>query len=262
VLGGPALLEGDGDVVARVNGSAIRAAELERALARLGEEKREPLDAAERARVLERMIEEELLVQRGVEIGLVSSDRAVRAALVSALIDSIVADADSSQPDESELREFHARNAGYFARPARLHVQQIFFRAGPEALERAARARARLEAGEDFARVREREGDVDLAGLPDAPLPPAKLRDYLGPGLASAAEALEPGAIAGPLTSPAGVHLLRLVAALPGVAPPFDSVRAQVEAELRRRAGDRALREYLDELRESAEIALGPAAPR
>lgn len=262
MLGGPAALETDGTVVARVNGTAIRAEALERAVARLAEERRELLDPSERARVLERMIEEELLVQRGVEIGLLSSDRAVRAALVSALIDSVVAEADSSQPTESELREFHARNSGYFARPARLHVQQIFFRAGPGALARAERARARLDAGEAFARVRERDGDPDLSGLPDAPLPPAKLRDYLGPTLASAAAGLEPGGSSGPLTSPAGVHLLRLVALEPGIAPPFESVREQVEAELRRRAGDRALRIYLDELRGSAEIALAPGAPR
>jgi parvulin-like peptidyl-prolyl isomerase len=262
VLGGPARLESDGDVVARVNGTPIRAGDLERALARLAEERREALDPAERAHVLERMIEEELLVQRGVEIGLVSSDRAVRAALVSALIDWIVAEADGSPPTESELREFHARNASYFARPARLQVQQIFFRAGPEALERAGRAQAALEAGEDFAAVREREGDLDLSGLPDAPLPPAKLRDYLGPTLASAAQALEPGGISGPLTSPAGVHLLRLVALESPVVPPFESIRAQVEAELRRSTGDRALREYLAELRASAEIALGTTAAR
>jgi hypothetical protein len=35
-----------------------------------------------------------------------------------------------------------------------------------------------------------------------------------------------------------------------------------VAAELRRREGDRALRDYLDGLRADAEIALGPAAPR
>jgi hypothetical protein len=261
VIGGGEALESDPAVIARVNGSAIGAREFEQAVERLASDKRNPLADADRAHVLERMIEEELLVQRGVEIGLLQSDRAVRAALVSALIDAVVADAGSAQPDEDELRAFYRQNAGYFARPARLHVRQIFFR-GPHALERAEAARARLDAGEAFDAVRESQGDPDLTGLPDAPIPPAKLRDYLGPALAGAAAGLEPGSTSGPLTSPAGVHLLQLVAAEAAVAPPFESVREQVEAELRRRAGDRALREYLDELRASAEIALAPAAPR
>jgi len=262
VIGGRAALEADPAAIARVNGVAIGAEEFEQAVARLAADKRDPLDQAERAHVLDRMIEEELLVQRGVELGLLQSDRAVRAALVSALIDSVVADASAAQPGEAELREFYARNSDYFARPARLRVQQIFFRAGPEALERAEAARARLAAGEDFAAVRQSSGDPDLSGLPDAPLPAGKLRDYLGPSLASAAAELEPGATSRPLTSAEGVHLLRLVAAEDAVAPAFESVREQVAAELRRREGDRALREYLDELRAAAEIALAPDAPR
>jgi parvulin-like peptidyl-prolyl isomerase len=262
VLRGGEAVEPDPAVVARVNGSAIGAREFEQAVERLALDTREVPGEADRAHVLERMIEEELLVQRGVELGLLHSDRAVRAALVSALIDAVVAEAASAEPDESQLREFYARNGGYFARPARLHVRQVFFRSGPDALERAESARARLEAGEPFAAVRDSGGDPDLSGLPDAPLPPAKLRDYLGPTLASAAEGLVPGRWSRPLTSPAGVHLLGLVASEPAAAPPFQSVRAQVAAELRRREGDRALREYLDALRAGAEIALGPAAPR
>ena len=260
-MGGRPALEPDPAAVARVNGTPIGAREFEQAVERLAEDKRSALDDAERAHVLDRMIEEELLVQRGVEIGLLQSDRAVRAAVVSALIDAVVADASSAQPGEAELRAFYAQNAGYFARPSRLHVRQIFFRAGPDALERAEAARARLEAGEDFAALRA-SSDPDLSGLPDAPLPPGKLRDYLGPMLASAAAELKPGDTSRPLVTPAGVHLLRLVTAEGPVEPGFESVRAQVDAELRRRAGDRALRDYLDELRASAEVSLAPGAPR
>jgi parvulin-like peptidyl-prolyl isomerase len=261
VLGGPAALDAGGPAVARVNSEPIGVAEFERAVERLAEERREPLAADERAHVLERMIEEELLVQRGVDLGLLRSDRAVRAALVSAQIDAIVAEADSAQPSESELREFHARNAGYFTSPGRLHVRQIFFRVGPEALERAERARARLEAGEDFAAVREQAGDPDLSGLPDGPLPAAKLRDYLGPTLAAGAGALPVGGRS-LQSAPDGIHLLELVAVQRGASESFESVREQVAAELRRRAGEQALRDYLDELRADAEIALAPSAPR
>ena len=247
-----------GGAVASVNGEPISRADLERAVEALAQDRREALGPGERAHVLDRMIEEELLVQRGVEIGLLRSDRAVRAALVASMIDSLVAQAASAEPDESELREFYARDAAYFARPARLELRQIFFRASPDALERAERAWRRLEAGEDFEAVRE-DGDPDLSGLPRTPLPEAKLRDYLGPTLAAAAAGLAPGTHSPPLASSAGVHLLELVSAEPGEAPPFEQVRDQVASEFRRRAGERALRDYLDALRSDAEIEIGDA---
>lgn len=255
VIGGPALLAEGGGAAATVNGTAISQADLERAVDALAQERRAALGSEERGHVLDRMIEEELLVQRGVEIGLLRSDRAVRAALVASMIDSVVAQAASDEPEEAELRAFYAGNSAYFARPARLELRQIFFRSSPDALERAERSWRRLAAGEDFEAVRE-DGDPDLSGLPQAPLPAAKLRDYLGPALAAAAAELPVGGFSRPLTSSTGIHLLQLLAAEPAAAPAFEEVREQVAAELRRRAGDRALREYLDALRANAEIAL------
>lgn len=262
VIGGPALLAEGGGVAATVNGTAISQADLERAVDALAQERRTALGSEERGHVLDRMIEEELLVQRGVAIGLLRSDRAVRAALVASMIDSVVAQAASDEPEEAELRAFYAENSAYFARPARLELRQIFFRSSPDALERAERAWRRLVAGEDFDAVRE-DGDPDLSGLPQALLPAAKLRDYLGPALAAAAAELPVGGFSRPLTGSTGIHLLQLLAAEPAAAPPFEEVREQVAAESRRRAGDRALREYLDALRANAEIALvGPQSVR
>src|SRR5512134_2842951 len=78
--------------VARVNDVPIRAEDLERLVAALEADKRSPLEDADRARILERLVEEELLVQRAVEIGLVQSEPGVGKALVQALIDAIVAE--------------------------------------------------------------------------------------------------------------------------------------------------------------------------
>jgi len=255
VIGAPQRWSASGEVAALVNGTPISSAELDRALRALAAERREVLGPEERAHVLDRMIEEELLIQRGVEIGLLRSDRSVRAALVASMIDAAIAEASSAEPDEGELREFYSANEGYFARPGRLEVRQIFFRASSDALERAEGAWRRLEAGEAFEVVRE-SGDPDLSGLPQTPLPAAKLRDYLGPSLSSAAAGLEVGGFSRPLTSSSGVHLLELVAAEPGGPAPFAEVREQVAAELRRRAGERALREYLDSLRAAADVEL------
>ena len=44
-------------------------------------------------------------------------------------------------------------------------------------------------------------------------------------------------------------------------APPFDEIPTLVEREWRRRAGDRALRAYLDELRAAADVETLPELP-
>jgi len=241
-------------VVARVGDATIRVEEYERLVAGLESDRREPVDRELRRHVLDRMIDEELLVQRAVELGLVDVDRRVRANLTSAMIQSIVDDAEEKQPAPGELRAFYEENAGFFTSPGRLRVQQIFFRMrddgrGPAA-ERAERAAARLRAGEDFAAVGEALGDEAISQLPDAPLPPLKLREYLGPTALRTAGELEVGAVSEPVRSGTGLHILRLVDHEPPATPPFEQVETQVRAEWRRRQGDRALRRYLDALRE------------
>jgi parvulin-like peptidyl-prolyl isomerase len=261
ILGEQTLAEGT-LAIATVNGTPIPREAFEGSVARLAADKRNPLSGADRAHVLARMIEEELLIQRGVEIGLVESDRGVRAAIAASMIDAIVAEVASDEPDAVELRAFYAENERYFARPSRLRVQQIFFKRGEDGRRRAAAAHAALQAGGDFHEVRTALGDEDISGLPDASLPPAKLRDYLGPTLARAAAELSPGEISRPLASPSGLHILRLLEYEALVPRALEEVHEQVAAEYRRRAGDRALREYLDWLRRESDVALAPDAPR
>ena len=251
--------------VARVNGTVIRSEDLERLLAGLASDRRTPPTAADRALVLDRLIEEELLVQHALALGLAKSDRRVRADLVSAVLGSLAAANDGWAPDEEEVARFYAENRDYFAGPGRLRVRQVFVAidgAGEEAArERAARATERLRAGEPIEAVRADLGSAEVAPLPDALLPPAKLREYLGPSALLAALDLAPGQASAPVRSAQGWHVLSLVEREAGGAPPLAEIAPQVRAELRRREDDRVLREQLDQLRADADITLAPLAP-
>ena len=101
--------------VAVVNGAPIRTEDYRRALAMLAGDKRNPLTEADRVHVLDRLIEEELLVQAAVSEGLVAHDRAVRQAITWAMLAAIVTDSASARPSREELRAFHADNAALFA---------------------------------------------------------------------------------------------------------------------------------------------------
>lgn len=250
------------DAVARVNATLIRSEEYERLLAALEGDRRTPLRDEDRRRVLDRLIEEELLVQHALALGLARSDRRVRADLVSAVLGSLAVASDGYAPDEDEIRRFYAENRDFFAGPGRLWVRQIFVAvdaAGEEAArERARRAAERLRAGDALDRVRAELGSPEVAPLPDTPLPPAKLREYLGPTALLAAMDLAPGATSDPVRSAQGYHVLALVEREAGGAPPLEEIGPQVRAELRRRNDDRLLRERLDQLRADADVVLGP----
>jgi len=251
--------------VARVNGVPIRADELERLVGALAADKRTPLDDSDRARVLARLVEEELLVQRAVEIGLVDSEPGVRKALVQAVVDSVVAEAESDEPDAAVLRRFYEENRSYFGAGERLRVERLVFRADSRATapgERAAEARRALGAGEPLAAVAQRLADEPLIALPDALLPPAKLREYLGPDRVEELLAAPEGVWSEPEESAEGVELVRVAERRDAAAEPYQEVAPRVAAEWRRRQGDLALREYLDLLRAQADILLAPGAPR
>jgi len=250
--------------IARVNGAAIPREQLQRTLSALARDKRNALTPEDERHVLDRLIEEELLVQRGVEVGLVDSDARIRKAMVAAMIQSIVADAESRQADSGDVERFFEENRGYFASPPRFRLERLSFRAADSRTspsERAREARTALDV-EPVAKIREDWADEPVLALPDALLPPHKLREYLGPAVVEAALPLEDGVWSAPIETPQGWQLVRVVERSAPAPPVFEDVAAQVESEFRRRDGDRALREYLEWLRSEADVVLAPDAPQ
>jgi hypothetical protein len=252
--------------VATVNGTPISADTYARLVAGYESDTREPASPEMRGRILDRLIEEELLVQRGLDLGLAESDRRVRADIVQAMIRSAIAEAESESPTERDLAAFYAEEREYFTTPGRVRIAQLFVRvkdaaddAGARA--RAERARSELAAGKPVADVRAALGDAELSPVPDALLPPAKLREYVGPTVLRAALETEVGAWSAPIRSGAGYHVIAAVEREPASAPPLDEIREQVQAEWTRRGGERALRRYLDELLEAADVQRAAELP-
>jgi hypothetical protein len=102
------------DAIALVNGKPIREDEYANALALLAGDKRGALTNEDRAHVLTRLIEEELLVQHGIASGMVDTDRSVRRVMTQALLDSIIAESASELPTEEELQTFYQQHLSLF----------------------------------------------------------------------------------------------------------------------------------------------------
>ncbi|MFM7144039.1 MAG: peptidyl-prolyl cis-trans isomerase [Alphaproteobacteria bacterium] len=253
------------DAVATVNGVPISRADYVRALEAMSRDRRDASDTDDRKRILDRLIDEELLLQRGVELGLVRRDAKVRNDVVAAVIDTAVGDAASSEPTADEVAAFYRDNAWFFAAPGRMRARDVFVKVAtaddePAARKRADEITARLRAGEDFATVA-RAGDEPAAPLPDAMLPPAKIVEYLGPTASRGALALSPGQVADPARSSDGFHVVLVVERDQGDVPPLDEVESLVRSEIRRRRGEDSLRAYLDGLRAKASVRVSEKLP-
>ncbi|MEE2672728.1 MAG: peptidylprolyl isomerase [Myxococcota bacterium] len=243
-----------------VNGTIIRESNYQRALSALARDSRDPLSEEDRVYILNRLIEEELLVQRASDLGLDRTDPVVRNTLVSAMIETIVSGVGQTEPSDEEVAAFYEQNREFFARTDRFWVRELRFRVSggneEEARATAEEATRRLRAGEALSLLARELGAGDVLRLPDGYLPAAKLREYLGPTPARRATELRTGEVSDPVRGGSAYHVLQMVDHTTSPPLPLEAVDSQVRAEMRRRAGDDSLRAYLDQLRDDADVRL------
>src|ERR1700742_3691741 len=92
---------------------------------------------ADKLKVLDEMIREELLVQRGLELDFAETDQMTRSALASAMDQQALAEVTTSQPTEAQLREFFAKNPTRYASDGILTVRHLVLPADPEKAKQA-----------------------------------------------------------------------------------------------------------------------------
>ena len=235
--------------VATVDGRAIPRLRYDRALAAVAADRRNGVLApGDRERVLDRLIEEELLVTRALELGLHTHDPRVRADLASSMIDSIKARSSAEPPEPAALRAFYESHPERFEGSPRFDVEHAFFSAdspdGEARANRAAGGRAPLS------------GDDGALPLPQGSLSLATLTQRLGPTTARGVSALAVGETGGPWRARGGWHVVRLISREVGDPPPFESIEAHVATEYERAEAETALRSFLDARRADAEIII------
>src|SRR3979490_1962350 len=80
---------------------------------------------AERLKVLDKMIREELFVQRGLELDFPGTDPDTRSALVAAVEQQVVADVTTHQPADAELQKYFEENRGNYATEATMTLHNL-----------------------------------------------------------------------------------------------------------------------------------------
>ncbi len=260
------------DAVAVVNGQPISRESFDRLVLAVASERRRPrLEEDSRRRLLERAIDEELLLQRGIALGLARHEPTARRMIVQSVIASVAGAAETEEPDDAALREFFESEQERFVRPGRFAVEALRVpsagRSDAATREVADRLTRELRAGASIASLLApgpgAPGDPVRGLVPEGLLPIEAVREYLGPTAAAAVRALPEGGVAEPLRTVDGYRVLRVAERTPDRVPPFLEIRDQVRAAYLRTLGERAVASFLEDLRAEAEIErLDPAAGR
>jgi hypothetical protein len=232
------------DVVAMVNETTIARDIYERALGRLPD----PESPQARAAILQRLVDDELLVQRGVELGMTESDSEVRAAVVNSLVASVTAEADAASPTDEELQQYLADNAERFSYTSKLSVEAWQTDDEPVAQSFVSALRANGSA----------ETSDTIEAVPDLPtgmLPAEMLRDYLGPAITAAAAEMPDGSSA--VFARRGRWLVVRVNEKERTAiVDLSAVRNRVILDYRRSLADSMLIDYIENLRQRADVTV------
>ena len=199
--------------------------------------------AAQRRKVLDDMIREELFVQRGKELDVAATDPDVRAAMVSSVELEIAADAVTSQPNEAQLRSYYASHQGRYASEGVMSLRDYVFPAGDS--KAAAEAAEVLRSSVPTPALLERWHASDSRKVADEEFYFAA-RIHLGDALFDVARDLPDGGVSVPMPLPDGIHVLYMFKNNRPAPFDFAAARDQVLTDYRNdaighlRSGDEA----------------------
>jgi len=247
------------DVVAVVNGEAITRDAFEHyAESAAGESGSAAGDREARRRWLLRMIDEELLIQRGIALGVHRSDPAARRAVLSAVIAAVTSPPEGAEPDEAVLRSYYEQNAERFAGSEQFAVDVVLVsdrgRSDAEARGEAEKSASQLREGEDVNALLASYPYASALATAAPPLPLESLAQRAGSAAAAALAQLQPGEVSDPVRDEAGYAVVALRERQAARSSPFDEVRGEVRSAYLRQRREQALREALEALRRDAEI--------
>ena len=248
----------DNEWVARVGDVEISRAKYLLLVDGLNTDKRAPLREGDKSFVLERMIEEELLIQRAKDLGMFSTNTMIRGTIVQQMINMIISENSLEVISTSEIEEFYEKNKSFFTSADRLRLQQVYFSDEIEgSLERAQQLHKDLLEGKDIGNLKNK-GDKSALDIPNTLMSLAKVREYVGPSLMQIAKELKPGQFTPPKKVKGGYKIIYLVDRRDALPPDFNEIRDRVKSEYLKRRDDQALRDYLDKLKNWYEIERHP----
>ena len=217
----------------------------------------------QRLKVLNEMVEEELLVQRGLEVDLAASDPDVRAAEVAGVQLQVDADVLAQQPSDEQLEAYYNAHKDNYAGEGIMALRDLVIRPDENLTQDQAMAKAK-QAADAF---RKGDGSDDVAATYDfkdsGKIERGDLFDFavkikLSPALYGAAEKLAARQASEPITDAGDIHLILMEKHEAPAARTFADARDAVVQDYKKDEQARVENANLQYLKSKADIQLAP----
>jgi parvulin-like peptidyl-prolyl isomerase len=192
-------------------------------------------------------IEEEVLYQEALRLGLNQEDSIIRRRLVQKL--NFIAESDPlPSPEMASVEDFYQSRLANYTLPVRYSFRQLYFQQREDALT----ALNQISAGQaatDF-------GETSMLSSNYAYRSVLDLNASLGSGFAEQLQELETGSWQGPVTSGFGLHLIFLTNIHPEEVTPFSAITEQVLQDYAQYQQENARLLYLENLLQEYDIVV------
>jgi len=235
--------------IARVGEKEISRQRFEEIIKVLDDQSNSELTLEKKNLIRERLIDEELLIQRAIELDLVRNDSLVKGNVIQTMFQYIINSNELVEPSEAELREYFSKEKNYFSSGRRYKLKNYTFRNSNDA-ETAINFLNQSNL-ESFLKLVETESAIDL---PNVFLTPQKIRDYLGPKVLDELPSLEKGGFSNIFEINEVPSIVICIDILLDNNPKFEEIAEQIKNKFIRDREDSLVKEYIENLRNFYEI--------
>ena len=235
--------------IARVGEKEISRQRFEEIIKVLDDQSNLELTLEKKNLIRERLIDEELLIQRAIELDLVRNDSLVKGNVIQTMFQYIINSNELVEPSEAELREYFSKEKNYFSSGRRYKLKNYTFRNLNDA-ETAINLLNQSDL-ESFLKLVETESAIDL---PNVFLTPQKIRDYLGPKVLDELPSLEKGGFSNIFEINEVPSIVICIDILLDNNPKFEEIAEQIKNKFIRDREDSLVKEYIENLRNFYEI--------
>lgn len=240
------------NIIATVNDKIIPSDKYQTIINLIQNDKRDELTKADREMALDRIIEEELLVQYAYKNGFLEADDLLRKSIVRSVVDSIVEQALSVVPAEQDLLKFYEANRQTFAIDEKYRVVILSSKNRSDIDE----GKVIWQSNYDLTLLRQTFKHIDRLDIPTGFISKIRLGTLIGPLLRDKVLSLQVGETSETLKTIYGYSIVTLVDKKDRVIPEFKEISEIVLQEYKRQQREEILEELLKDLKRQSDIKI------
>ena len=238
------------NVAAVVNEKIIPSERYQTVIQLIKNDKRDDLTDIDRKMALERIIEEELLVQYAYQNGFLEADDLLRKSIVRSVVDSIAEQSTSVIPNEKTLRDFYQDNLPLFTIDEQFRIVILSSQNGSD-----------INAGKiiwqdsyDIPLLMNEIGSIKKLEISSDFISKYRLGTLIGPLLRDVVLSLKLGETSEPLETIYGYSIVTLIDKKGRVIPDFKEINEIVLQEYKRQQRETILNDLLSDLKRQSDI--------